>query len=78
MTGAKKRRPHLRKQYQNTQYPVVLLRFEDGHEIRIDRGKGKTFDAWLGERIKIVAIYDPSSAERVLVATKLGEEFEDA
>ena len=46
----------LRKAYVNLNYPFVVLRFEDGHEIRIAQGKVKTFDAYVGEVIKVVAI----------------------
>ena len=40
----------LRKQYVNNDYPHVMLRFEDGHEIQIPKGVGKAFDAWQGDR----------------------------
>src|SRR5665647_2012742 len=36
----------LRKQYANKDYPNVVLRFEDGHEIEIIKGAGKTFDCY--------------------------------
>ena len=62
----------------NTEYPTVVLRFEDGHEIRIRKGRGKSFEGYDGERIKIIAIYDPTSEERVVVATLKAEEFEAA
>jgi hypothetical protein len=68
----------LRKAYVNQQHPVVLLRFEDGHEIRIARGTVKTFDAYAGEIIKVVAVYDPTSAERELLDTVRAEELPDA
>ncbi|MBV6522362.1 MAG: hypothetical protein MNPFHGCM_02510 [Gemmatimonadaceae bacterium] len=67
----------VRKQYSNTQYPNVLLRFEDGHEIEIPKGVTKSFDAWEGERIKILAIWDPTSSEREKVDTLRAEQFED-
>jgi hypothetical protein len=67
-----------RKAYINREHPVVLLRFEDGHEIRVPQGKVKTFDAYAGEVIKIVAVYDPTSAERVLLETVRAEELPDA
>ena len=67
----------LRKQYTNTDYPCVVLRFEDGHEIEILKGHGKTFDAWRGERIKVLAMYDPTSKEREKVDTLLAEQFQD-
>jgi hypothetical protein len=67
----------VRKQYSNTQYPNVLLRFEDGHEIEIAKGMTKSFDAWQGERIKILAMWDPTSTEREKVETWRAEQFED-
>lgn len=68
----------LRKAYVNTEHPLVLLRFEDGHEIRVPRGKVKTFDAYAGEVIKVVAIYDPTSTERELLDTVRAESLPDA
>jgi hypothetical protein len=68
----------LRKAYINRDHPLVLLRFEDGHEIRVQRGKVKTFDAYTGEIIKVVAVYDPTSAERELLETVRAEELPDA
>ncbi|NUO39594.1 MAG: hypothetical protein HOQ17_01450 [Gemmatimonadaceae bacterium] len=67
-----------RKAYVNQDHPVVLLRFEDGHEIRVPRGKVKTFDAYAGEIIKIVAVYDPTSTERDLLETVRADELPDA
>jgi hypothetical protein len=67
-----------RRRYVNAEYPMVVLRFEDGHEIRVERGTGKSFEGYEGERIKVLAIYDPTSTERVLVATMRAEEFEEA
>ncbi len=68
----------LRKAYVNNDHPLVLLRFEDGHEIRVSQGKVKTFDAYAGEIIKIVAVYDPTSIERDLLDTVRAEELPDA
>jgi hypothetical protein len=68
----------LRRRYANTAYPLVALRFEDGHEIRIPRGEGKTFDAFLGESIRILALWDASSGERELIATWKAEQFDEA
>ncbi|HWP02175.1 MAG TPA: hypothetical protein VNL96_01845, partial [Gemmatimonadaceae bacterium] len=68
----------LRKQYSNADYPEVVLRFEDGHEIRIPKGVTKSFDAWEGERIKILAIWDHTSGEREKVDTLRAEAFPDA
>ena len=42
----------LRRQYTNSTYPMVVLKFEDGHEIKIYQHSGKVFDAWSGETIK--------------------------
>lgn len=67
----------VRKQYSNTKYPNVLLRFEDGHEIEVPKGVTKSFDAWEGERIKILAIWDPTSSEREKVDTLRAEQFDD-
>ncbi len=73
---ARRRPDKVRRRYVNSDYPTVLLRFEDGHEIRIEQGTGKSFEGYDGERIKIIAIYDPTSTERVVVATRRAEEFE--
>jgi hypothetical protein len=67
----------LRKQYQNEKYPEVVLRFEDGHEIRIAKGSTKSFDAWAGERIKILAVWDDTSGEREKVDTLVADQFSD-
>lgn len=67
----------LRKRYTNPVPAVVYLRFEDGHEIRIPRGEGRSFDCWAGETITIVAAWDPTIAERELVARRRAEEFDD-
>ena len=56
----------------------MVLRFEDGHEIRVERGTGKSFEGYEGERIRILAIYDPTSTERVLIDTWRTEQFEEA
>jgi hypothetical protein len=68
----------LRKQYANSDYPNVVLRFEDGHEIEILKGAGKTFDCYAGETIKVLAMYDKTSKERELVKTLKAGEFPDA
>jgi hypothetical protein len=71
-----RRRPEkIRRRYVNEDYPVVVLRFEDGHEIRVEAGIGKTFDSYAGERIRIIVIYDPTSSERVVIETRRAEEF---
>ncbi len=68
----------LRKQYLNSEYPTAVLRFEDGHEIKVSRGTGKRFDAWSGETIKLLALYDPTSGERELIEARRADEFDDA
>ena len=68
----------LRKQYVNAEYPKLVLKFEDGHEIRVMKGTGKTFDCWAGESIKLLAIIDPEERERTHVGTKKADEFDDA
>ncbi|MBK7907491.1 MAG: hypothetical protein IPJ78_13155 [Gemmatimonadetes bacterium] len=68
----------LRKQYLNNQYPNAVLKFEDGHEIVIKRGTGKTFDCYAGENIKLLAVYDPDARERDLVETRKADDFPDA
>lgn len=68
----------LRRRYLNSEYPLVLLRFEDGHEIRLKRGEGKAFDAYAGETIKVVVVWDPTAGERELVDSRKAEDFEEA
>jgi len=68
----------LRKQYSNTAYPMVVLRFEDGHEIKIYQNTGKVFDVWSGETIKVMAVYDPTSKEWELVESTKSDAFDDA
>jgi hypothetical protein len=68
----------IRKQYVNGDHPWVVLRFEDGHEITVKKGQGKTFDAYAGETIKILAVYDHTSGERELVESRRGQDFDDA
>ncbi len=67
-----------RKAYVNVDHPAVVLRFEDGHEIRVAQGKVKTFDAYRGEVIRIVALYDPTSKDRDLLESVRAEELPDA
>lgn len=68
----------LRKAYVNHDNPMVLLRFEDGHEIRVPQGKVKTFDAYSGEVIKVVAVFDATSSERELLASVRVDDLPDA
>lgn len=67
----------LRRRYANTQYPAVVLRFEDGHEIQVKKGEGKAFDAYAGETVKVVAIWGPDAGEREVVAVMKAEQFEE-
>lgn len=67
----------IRKQYSNTEFPNVILRFEDGHEIHVPKGVTKSFDTWPGERIKVLAIWDHTSGEREKVDTWRAEQFPD-
>jgi hypothetical protein len=67
----------LRKQYANSEFPNVVLRFEDGHEIHVPKGTTKSFDAWHGERIKVLAVWDDTSGEREKVDTLRAEQFAD-
>ena len=75
MSQAPKR---IRKQYVNSDYPLVIMRFEDGHEIKVYKGTGKEFDAYPGETVKVLALYDPTSSERELVASRKADDFDDA
>lgn len=68
----------LRKQYSNTEHPLVMLKFEDGHEIKVPKGSGKTFDCYAGETIKVLAVYDRTSKERELVESRKADAFPDA
>jgi hypothetical protein len=67
----------LRKRYVNNDHPLVMLRFEDGHEIKVYQGTGKEFDAYAGEKIKILAAYDPTSPGRELVEERKADDFDD-
>ena len=68
----------LRRGYANAKYPLVILRFEDGHEIVIKKGESKAFDAFVGETIRIVAVWDPSAADREVISVLKAEQFQEA
>ena len=68
----------IRKQYVNNDYPLVIMRFEDGHEIKVYKGTGKEFDAYPAEKIKLLAMYDPTSHDRELIETRKSDDFPDA
>jgi hypothetical protein len=67
----------LRRRYSNAKYPLVLLRFEDGHEIRLKKGEGKAFDAYMGETIKVVVVWDAAAGDREVVSVLKAEQFEE-
>jgi hypothetical protein len=68
----------LRRSYSNTTHPLVLLRFEDGHEIRLRKGESKAFDAYAGETIKVVAVWDADAGDREVIRVLKAEQFEEA
>ncbi len=68
----------VRKQYANDTYPMVVLKFEDGHEIKVYQGTGKVFDAWNGETVKILAVHDTTSKEWDLLEARKVDQFDDA
>lgn len=70
-----KKAVRLRRRYTNDKYPLLVLRFEDGHEIQLKRGESKSFDAFAGEHIKVVALWDASANERELIASIKAEDF---
>ncbi|HMC53914.1 MAG TPA: hypothetical protein VKH19_01980 [Gemmatimonadaceae bacterium] len=67
----------LRRRYVNAKHPLVVLRFEDGHEIQLKRGDGKSFDAYAGETIKVVVIWDAPAGDREVIAVMKAEQFEE-
>lgn len=68
----------VRKQFTNSTYPLVVLKFEDGHEIKVYQGTGKVFDAWNGETVKILAVHDTTSKEWDLLEARKVDQFDDA
>jgi hypothetical protein len=67
----------LRRRYVNDNYPVVVLRFEDGHEISLKKGEGKTFDAYAGETVKVVVVWDAAAGDREVIAVLKAEQLEE-
>jgi hypothetical protein len=67
----------LRRRFANSKYPLVVLRFEDGHEIHVKRGEGKTFDAYAGETVKVLVVWDATAAEREVISVLKAEQFEE-
>lgn len=72
------RRTRIRRRYRNEKYPLVMLRFEDGHEIRLKKGESKSFDAYAGETVKVVVLWDASANERETVLVQKAEAFDEA
>jgi hypothetical protein len=68
----------VRKQFANHEHELIVLRFEDGHEIKVYKGKGKEFDAWPAEKIKLMVVHDQQGREWELLETRMTEQFEDA
>jgi hypothetical protein len=68
----------LRKQYSNPQYPLVVLKFENGHQIKVYQNEGAAFDCYSGETIKLLAVHDPTSSEWELIENRKADAFEDA
>ncbi len=68
----------VRKQYTNNKYPLVVLKFEDVHEIKVYEGTGKVFDSWNGETVKILAVHDTTSKEWDLLESRKVDQFDDA
>jgi hypothetical protein len=71
-------RRRIRRRYKNEKYPLVMLRFEDGHEIRLKKGEAKSFDAYSGETVKVVVLWDASANERETVMVEKAENFDEA
>jgi hypothetical protein len=68
----------LRKQYTNSSHPLIVLKFEDGHQVKVYQGEGKTFDAFSGETIKLLAVSDPTSSDWELLENRKADLFDDA
>lgn len=68
----------LRKAYVNRDKALILLRFEDGHEIKVRKGTVKTFDAYAGETIKVVEVLDERGGDRELLEAVRAEDLPDA
>lgn len=67
----------IRRGYANEKYPLVVLRFEDGHEISLKKGEGKAFDAYAGETIKVVVVWDVTAGDREVIAVVKAEQLEE-
>lgn len=67
----------IRRSYTNERYPLVVLRFEDGHEISLKKGEGKAFDVYAGETIKVVVVWDAPAGDREVIAVVKAEQLEE-
>ena len=68
----------LRRRYTNERYPLLVLRFEDGHQIELRKGESKEFDAYVGETIKVVVHWDPAAGDREVISVMKAEQLEEA
>ena len=67
----------IRRRYANEKYPLVALRFEDGHEIHLKKGEAKAFDAYVGETVKVVVLWDPAAGDREVISVLKAEQFDE-
>ena len=67
----------IRRRYANAKYPLIILKFEDGHEIRIKKGQGRAFDAYAGETVKVIVLWDTTNNEREVISVLKAEQFEE-
>jgi len=68
----------LRKQFTNATHPLIVLKFESGHQIKVYQNEGKEFDCYSGETIKLLAVNDPTSSEWELIENRKADAFDDA
>lgn len=68
----------LRKQFTNATHPLIVLKFENGHQIKVYQNEGAAFDAYAGETIKLLAVQDPTSSEWELLDSRKADAFDDA
>lgn len=68
----------LRKQFTNATHPLIVLKFENGHQIKVYHNEGAAFDAYAGETIKLLAVQDPTSSEWELLDSRKADAFDDA
>ena len=68
----------LRKQYANTEYPNIVLRFEDGHEIHVPKGSTKSFDCYaVDSGLLVGSVQTTESPMGSMEATTLLSEYKD-